>query len=152
MNDKNPKNDDLLALTGQAQTLEAEAASDGAAGPGAGADAGGPPPGQSNAELLTGTFHMLRETGCILGGVESPRRVLDDNVLAQLGGAWGAVCDKRGWDLSALMGNYGPEVTAVLLSITVVQRLNAAVRAELAAREPKPADVVQQGEAQAAAA
>jgi len=130
------QNDDLALLAGQAQGLDDAAA-------GATAEQGGAappePPGQSNAELLAGTFHMLREAGCVLGGVESPRRVLDDAMLGALGNAWGAVCDKRGWDLKSIMGNYGPEVAAVMLSITVAQRLNAAVSAELAAREPKPA-------------
>lgn len=135
---KTPQNDDLAVLADHAQGLDAAAAGVGTAEAGEGA-APSEPPGQSNAELLAGTFQMLREAGCVLGGVESPRRVLDDSTLAALGNAWGVVCDKRGWNLQQLMGNYGPEVAAVMLSITIAQRLNAAVRAELAAREPKPA-------------
>lgn len=146
------QNNDLAALAGQAAGLDDAAAA--GVGQGVGEGAGQQAeaaPGQSNAEILAGTFQMLREAGCILGGVESPRRVLDDGTLSSLGSAWGAVCDKRGWNLAQFMGNYGPEVAAVMMTVTVVNRVHAAVRAELAAREPVEAEVVQPAEAPAEA-
>lgn len=131
-----PKNDDLAALASQAQGLEA--ADSGAAPEG---DAGGAPeaPGQSNAALLAGTFHLMREVGCALGSVQSPRIVLNDQTLDQLGDAWGRVADKRGWNLQQIMGDYAAEVAAFMLTITIVSRLNKAVRDELATKKPAEA-------------
>lgn len=130
------QNDDLAALAGQAEALQAEAGAD---AQGEGGAQAAEPARQTNGQLLAGTFHLAREVGCALGGVQSPRMVLDDPTLQQLGDAWGAVADKRGWDLQKIMGDYAAEVAAVMLTITIGTRLNRAIQAELAARDPKPA-------------
>lgn len=121
------KLDDLEILAQQASTLEAEQPTSGEPAPPPA------PPVQTNAQLLAGTFQLAREAFCIIGEVRSPRAVLDDGTLQQLGDAWGAVADKRGWDLSKLMGDYGPEVAAVMLTITVGTKLAKVVQAELQA-------------------
>ncbi|SDP81164.1 hypothetical protein SAMN04489708_12835 [Paracidovorax cattleyae] len=77
--------------------------------------------------------------------VQSPRAVLDDGTLQQLGEVWGAVADKRGWNLQQLMGDWGPEIAAVMTTITIGMRLSKAVGQELAARERKPEPAPQPG-------
>lgn len=125
----------------EALALQAEGigASPEAAGPGdaQGEGAQGAPPGQSNADLLAGTFQLARDVVCIIGEVQAPRQVLDDATLQQLGAAWGAVADKRGWDLSKLMGDYAAEIAAVMMTFTVGSKLVKAMRAELDAKAPR---------------
>lgn len=128
-------NDELGALAAQAEGLEAEAAA--ADGVGQGGEPVPAAPVQTNAQLLAGVFQLGRDVGCIVAGVHSPRVVLDDGTLQQLGDAWGAVADKRGWDLQRLMGDYAAEVSAVMITFTVGMRVNKALQAELAARERK---------------
>lgn len=128
-------NDELGALAAQAEGLEAEAAA--ADGAGQGGEPVPAAPVQTNAQLLAGVFQLGRDVGCIVAGVHSPRVVLDDGTLQQLGDAWGAVADKRGWDLQRLMGDYAAEVSAVMITFTVGMRVNKALQAELAARERK---------------
>lgn len=128
------KIDELAALAGQAASLES--AQDEAAAVGQG---GAPvPPPQTNAQILTGAVHLAREASCIVLDVQSPRSVLDEATMQQLGEAWGAVADKRGWNLQQLMGDWGVEIAAVMTTITVGMRLSKAVGAELAARDRKP--------------
>lgn len=133
----------LSELEGLAVQAEGLGAADAAAGVGAG-DAQGQPqaaPVQTNADLLAGTFQLAREVFCIVGEVQAPRQVLDDATLQQLGQAWGAVADKRGWDLGKLMGDYAAEIAAVMMTFTVGGKLVKAVRAELDAKAPRePAD------------
>lgn len=125
-------NDELGALAAHAQGLEAEAAT---TVEGAGAQQAPAVPVQTNAQLLAGVFQLGRDVGCIVAGVQSPRVVLDDGTLQQLGDAWGAVADKRGWDLQRLMGDYAAEVSAVMVTITVGVKVNKALQTELAMRE-----------------
>ena len=134
---------ELGALAAQAESLEAEAAT--AMGEGQGSEQQPVVPVQTNAQLLAGVFQLSRDVGCIVAGVQSPRVVLDDATLQQLGDAWGAVADKRGWDLQRLMGDYAAEVSAVMVTITVGVRVNKALQTELAMREKDadPAAVVE---------
>ncbi|GKS96767.1 hypothetical protein [Acidovorax sp. SUPP2825] len=127
------KTDELSALAGQAAGLETaqEQAAEGQGGAPAA-------PVQTNAKILAGAFHLGREVSCAVLGLQSPRMVLDDPTLQQLGDVWGAVADKRGWDISAILGDYAAEVAAVMLSITVGVKLMKAAGAELDARERKP--------------
>lgn len=129
-------NDELGALAAQAEGLEADAAAATAA-PGAGGEQAPAVPVQTNAQLLAGVFELGRETFCVVSGLQSPRHVLDGPTVQQLGEVWGAVADKRGWDLSRLMGDYAAEFAAVACTITIGMKLNKAVAAELATREPK---------------
>lgn len=131
-------NDELGALAAQAEGLEAEAAA--ATGEGQGAEQAPAVPVQTNAQLLAGVFQLGRDVGCIVAGVQSPRIVLDDATLQQLGDAWGAVADKRGWNLQRLMGDYAAEVSAVMVTITVGVRVNKALQTELAMRERAAAE------------
>lgn len=131
------KHDELSALAAQAEGLETaqDAAQQGQGEPQQAA------PVQTNAQLLAGTFQLAREVGCVVAGVNSPRVVLDDATLTQLGDAWGAVADKRGWDLAKLMGDYAAEVSAVMLTVAVLSKVAKGVQNELAAREREAAEV-----------
>lgn len=131
--------DELKALAAQAEGLESEAAA-AEAGAAVGGEQQPAAPVQTNAQLLAGVFQLGREVGCIIADVQSPRVVLDDATLQQLGDAWGAVADKRGWDLNRVMGDYATEVTAVMVTITVAVKVNKALQTELATRERKPGE------------
>lgn len=132
---------ELEALAAQAEGLEADRAQD-AAGQDAGPGAAQGVPLQTNADLLAGTFQLARDVFCIIGEVQAPRMVLDDATVVQLGQAWGAVADKRGWDLSKLLGDYAAEVAAVMMTLTVGGKLVKAVRAEMDAKAPREAEPV----------
>lgn len=93
-------------------------------------------PKPSNAEILAGAFAMFRDLACMILDLQTPKATFPDRDAGQLGQAWGAVCDKRGVDLARIMGDYGAEVTAVVITATVLKRVATAAKAELAARDP----------------
>lgn len=132
----------LDALAAQAEGLEVDQAEQGAPVP-------VEQPKASNGEILGGMFAMVRDLACMVLDLRSPKATFPDQDAMQLGQAWGAVCDKRGVDLARIMGDYGAEVAAVVMTATVFKRVSSAVNAELAAREPaavtdaepKPAEV-----------
>lgn len=126
---KEQPNDDLSRLQLLAEGIEAEGEQGDQAGPQSGQP--GQAPGTSNSELLAGTFQLARDTASIITGLKCLRVELPDPTLEQLGQAWGAVADKRGWNLSAVMGDYGAEVAAVMMTLTIGMRLSKAVQAEL---------------------
>jgi hypothetical protein len=97
------------------------------------------PPEQSSGALLAGMIELAREVFCTIGGVQSPRQVLTPGTVEQLGQAWGAVADKRGWNLSKMMGDYAAEVSAVMVTVPVVIALRRSVVAELEVINRKPA-------------
>ncbi len=135
------KFDELSALAGQAAGLESAQEEAAAVGQG-----GAPvPPPQTNAQILAGAVHLAREASCIVLDVQSPRAVLDEATMQQLGEVWGAVADKRGWNLNQLMGDWGVEIAAVMTTVTIGMRLSKAVGAELEARERRPKPAPQPG-------
>lgn len=123
----------LEALAAQAEGLEAPPVEQGAQA--VQVEAATP----SNGELLAGMFVVVRDLACMVLDLKSPRVTFPDNDAAQLGQAWGAVCDKRGVDLGRLMGDYGAEVAAVIITATVAKRVMVAAKAELAERAPPAA-------------
>ena len=119
----------LEALAAQAEGLEVDQVEQGAQAP-------AEQPKASNADILGGMFAMMRDLACMIFDVSSPKATFRDAEAVQLGQAWGAVCDKRGVDLARIMGDYGAEVTAVILTATVIKRVSSAVQAEVDARKP----------------
>lgn len=96
----------------------------------------------SNAQAFAGAIGAAREAFCFFTKLESPRVVLTDEKVGQLGMLWGPVLDKHGINLQDVMGDYVLEFTAVMGTISIVGELRAAVQAELATRaaKTKPAE------------
>lgn len=96
----------------------------------------------TNAQAVAASIGAAREGFCYFTKLESPRAVLTDDKISQLGMLWGPVLDKHGVNLQEVMGDYMLEFTAVVGTISIVGELRAAVQAELATRaaKTKPAE------------
>jgi len=136
MNDE--KLTELGALAAQAEGMEA-AQDEGAANQWSEQAKEGQP-SVSNAQLLDGAFQLARDTGCIVFDLQSPKAVMTDETCGQLGAAWGAVCDKKGWNLAGVMGDYAAEVTAFVMTATLIMKLRRVVGDELAVKAEREAE------------
>ena len=122
----------LEALAEQAENIGAELeAGDGLEG------AAPQAPAITNAQAFAGAMGAAREAFCFFTKLQSPRVVLTDDKVAQLGALWGPVLDKHGINLGDMMGDYALEFAAIIGTISVVGELRQAVTLELAARQPK---------------
>lgn len=101
-----------------------------------------PPPVMTNGQVLLFALEMVRETLCTVAGVQSPRVTVSSDKLAPMADAWGAVCDKHGFDLSAMVGDYILELKAVTLSVPIILAARTALQAEIAAKDSKKPDNV----------
>lgn len=135
---------ELGALAAQAEGMEAAEAAEAAAAQGEAPEAA---PSVSNAQLLDGAFQLARDTGCIVFDLQSPKAVLTDETCGQLGAAWGAVCDKKGWNLAGVMGDYAAEVTAFVMTATLIMKLRRVVGDELAVKAEREAEKQRAAEA-----
>ena len=131
----------LEALAEQAETIGADLEA------GEGLEGAAPAaPLITNAQAFAGAMGAAREAFCFFTKLESPRVVLTDDKVSQLGALWGPVLDKHGINLGDVMGDYALEFTAVIGTISVVGELRQAVTLEIAARsikakaEEKPAN------------
>lgn len=89
-------------------------------------------PRLTNAALLLAALELVRETVCTVAGVKSPRATLSSDKLEPLADAWGAVCDKHGIELQAVVGDWLVEIRAVALTVPLVLGARAALVAEIA--------------------
>jgi hypothetical protein len=108
----------------------------GQAPPGPGADDAAPK--VTNATFIAATLEGARDVFCMVSKLESPKRVFTANEATALGEAWGRVCDKRRLDLQALMGDWGLEVVAAMLTFQVLSIVREAVRVEIASKNAPP--------------
>ena len=113
----------------------------------AGIDTSGmPPPGDaaqpmapmSNAQVIVACFELVREGVCTIAKVKSPRDTASNATLQPLADAWGAVCDKHGWNLANFVGDYILEFKAISMTVPVILAVRAALAEEIAAMKAKP--------------
>lgn len=99
-------------------------------------------PEVTNAQTLAAAIGAAREAFCMFTKLQSPRVVLDDAQVQQLGALWGPVLDKHGINVAGVMGDYALEFTAIVGTVGVVMALRGAVQTEMAQRkaEAKPAE------------
>lgn len=121
-----PPPDPLDALAAQAESLNASEE---------------PQPGQAqpippltNAQAVAGAIGAGREAFCFFTKLKSPRAVLDDATVGQLGELWGPVLDKHGINLSAYLGDYALEIAAAIGTFAIAAQLRTAVQAEIKAQ------------------
>lgn len=124
------------ALAGEAAELDQ---ADGGEGSG---DQGGPgaTPEPSNAEIITVGLELVRDTLCAFAKVSSPKRTLDKATIETLAGVWAPVCDKHGWRLSSMAGDYLPELRAGMVTAGVVVAAWGELREEMRAMKAKPVE------------
>lgn len=131
MTKKDPTGIEALAL--QADALETIGT--GPDTPGAAPEDTGPTI-PTNAEIIGGAVKMFRDVLCMVLDLKTPATTLNDTNADHLGGLWGAVADKRGYDLNSMMGDYAAEFAAVVGTVVIGQAVARAARTEIAARAP----------------
>lgn len=97
-------------------------------------------PAITNAEVIAMAIGMGRDVFCMASTLQSPKKHLDDTAVKSLGDAWGAVCDKRGLDLNAALGDWGVEIGALVITAQIGYTLKTAVTEEIRARNAKPVE------------
>lgn len=125
----------IEALAQQADNLEPLGGNPDAPGEGAAPDEVLPAV-PTNAKIIGGGLQMLRDVLCMVLDLKTPAATLHDGNCAKLGGLWGAVADKRGVDLNAMMGDYAAELAAVVGTVLIGKAVMTGARNELAARAP----------------
>src|SRR5450830_414147 len=65
------------------------------------------------AATIAGLIEGAAQMGSEFSGFESPRQLVDDSVCQYLGVVWARVAYKRGWNMKAILGDYGSEITAI---------------------------------------
>jgi len=85
------------------------------------------------AATLAGLFDAGADLGSSLTGLKAPRELIDDDVCNGLAVAWARVAHKRGWNLQAIVGDYGAEVAAVGMTVVIALKVGKACDAEAAA-------------------
>lgn len=138
MTDTNPpKNNALEALAQEADTIGAAPGSTAQpTGEGEAAPAAGP----TNAQIIAVAIGMGRDVFCAASTLQSPKHALHDEEVKSLGEVWGAVCDKHGWQLGVVMGDYGAEIAALVVTVPIVMTVRMAVMEEIRARKAKPVE------------
>lgn len=135
-------NTDFNKMAAEAEAaLGAGAAAEGGADPGAEKVLAEPVPQVTNAQAVAGAIIVSRVLFCKMTQLESPAKTLSNDVAMELGNLWGPVCDKYGFNLAEIFGDYTLEFTAVMATIAIVTQVRAAAKAEIDARkasEPKP--------------
>lgn len=123
-----PAPDPLDALAAQAETLNAS--EDQQQQPGQAE----PIPKLTNAQAIAGAVGAGREAFCFFTKLKSPRAVLDDATVGQLGELWGPVLDKHGINLGEYLGDYALEIAAAIGTFAIAAQLRTAVNAEIKAQ------------------
>lgn len=99
-----------------------------------------PKQGPTNADMIAVAIGLGRDVFCTASTLQSPKHHLNEAAVTQLGEAWGAVCDKRGWDLNKALGDWGAEIGAIVVTAQIGYVLRTAVMEEIAARKAKPVE------------
>lgn len=128
MTTENTPIDPLDALASQAATLETS--TDNPA-PGEEAEI----PKLSNEQAIAGAIGAAREAFCFFTKLESPKRILNDGIVGELGALWAPVADKYNLNLGDYMVGYALELAAAIGTITIVSQLRSAVSAEIAIKK-----------------
>lgn len=88
-----------------------------------------------NAPLVAQLVGAVRDTVCMVAGLEAPKRTLTDDKVEKLGEIWGGVLDHYGIQLSDKMGTYGPILAAALATIPLVSETVIETRKEIAHKD-----------------
>lgn len=120
-----PGTDPLDLLAAQAESMGAS--QDAEAQPGEAQ----PIPPLSNAQAIAVAIGAGREAFCFFTKLKSPRTVLDDATVGQLGELWGPVLDKHGINLGDYLGDYALEIAAAIGTFSIAAALRTAINAEI---------------------
>jgi hypothetical protein len=132
-----PVDPGLASLAAQASALQATAqpAGQGAAPGAAPAGAEAPQPAIPNSAVVAQILGAVRDTVCMLAGLEAPKRTLTDEKVDKLGAIWGAVFDHYGVSLSDTMGKFGPVMAAAMASVPLLTDVVIETRKEIEAKD-----------------
>lgn len=95
--------------------------------------------GPSNAVLVAQMIGAVRDTVCMVAGLEAPARTLTDDKADKLGEIWGGVLDHYGIKLSDLAGRYGVIIAATIATFPLVRDTVIETRKEIALKDARPA-------------
>lgn len=90
----------------------------------------------SNAQILAGALAAGREVFCLVTDLQSPRRTMSDEALSNWAQAVAPALEKHGIDLGAVIGDFGPEIAAVVSTVILANAVRLGAVAELAAKKP----------------
>jgi hypothetical protein len=90
----------------------------------------------SNAQILAGALAAGREVFCLVTELQSPRRTMSDEALSQWAQAVAPALEKHGIDLGAVIGDFGPEIAAVVSTVILANAVRLGAVEELAAKKP----------------
>jgi hypothetical protein len=143
----------LASLADQAAALQgtAQPAGQGAA-PGAPAPVQPMAPAIPNSTVFAQLLGAVRDTVCMVAGLEAPKRTLTDEKVDKLGAIWGGVFDHYGIVLSDTMGKFGPVMAAAMASIPLLSDVVIETRKEIDAKDRQRAREPQRIETAPAAA
>lgn len=136
----------LEALASKADQLQSMDQEQPQGGEGQGAPEALQPVAATNAEIIAGSLQALREVLAMVVGLKSLQVTMADDKTQELGRLWGAVADKRGYDLNRFMGDYATEVAAVVGTVVIGKVVLTAANAELAAQRPPEKEPAAAGE------
>ncbi|MRR51292.1 MAG: hypothetical protein EG825_10315 [Rhodocyclaceae bacterium] len=97
----------------------------------------------SNAEICADALRMVRVFPPIAGRFPSAVALLTDEAIAEFADAFGALCDKYGWDFSGGFGEYAVEIRAALVCGGFAWGFAQAVAADLAKARAEAAKPVE---------
>jgi hypothetical protein len=115
-------------------------------GPQAGPDDAAQKPQASNAQILAGALAAGREVFCLVTDLQSPRRTMSDEALSQWAQAVAPALEKHGIDLGAVIGDFGPEIAAVVSTVILANAVRLGAVAELAAKKQAPTAEAEHGD------
>lgn len=125
----------LAALADQVEQETSQALADATDADVGGIPAEAPAPAIPNAQVFAQLVGAVRDTVCMVAGLEAPKRTLTDDKVTKLGEIWGGVFDHYGIRLSDKMGTYGPIVAAALATIPLVADTVLETRKEIAQKD-----------------
>jgi len=142
----------LASLADQAAALQGGAQPAGQGAPGAAPMAAAPAPAVPNSKVFAQLLGAVRDTVCMVAGLEAPKRTLTDDKVDKLGDLWGGVFDHYGIQLADTMGKFGPVMAAAMASIPLLSDVVIETRKEIDAKDRQRSREPQRIEAATAAA
>jgi hypothetical protein len=131
----------LESLAGEAATIEASATAMDATGSPEAA-----PVGPDNGAIIAGALTAFRDGFTAFTKMRSVKVALTDDRIQGLAAVYAPVCEKYGLDLNKYIGNYGPEIAAIVMTVTIGLEIRGNLRAEIAFLDSAKAAAAQTAE------
>ena len=88
---------------------------------------------------------VLMFVGIVAPAFPSLTKIYDEQTAGAVGNAVAGECSKYGWCQNGVGGEYGPEIAAAIVLVPLGIATKNAIAADIAAREPEPKKLQEQG-------